>query len=194
MKEIDLYPDIFLGGDEVDLVVLTEDMVKTTNWYKWFNDQKINQNTTHHVYPNSVNSQLNRFRENIEGIEEKIQLGIYHKADKVLIGVISLNSINHFHKNCQFSAMLGESKYQTLKYYVEAARLIISHGFNALGMERIESGTFNKDIHNVVCRMLEFSEEGVKRSAIFKNGKYHDVYMHSILKEEFDNSKYYSKD
>ena len=84
--------------------------------------------------------------------------------------------------------------FELLKYYVEAARLIISHGFISLGMQRIYSGTFNKDIHDVVCRMLEFKSEGVKRSAVFKDGKFHDVYTHSMLRYEFLSSKiYFSK-
>ena len=92
---------------------------------------------------------------------------------------------------CEFSAMLGEPEYQILKYYTEAAKLIISHGFISLGMQRIYSGSFNKDIHNVVCRILEFKSEGVKRSAIFKDGKFYDVYTHSMLLSEFLSSKIY---
>ena len=51
--------------------------------------------------------------------------------------MISLNKIDNFNKNCELSCILGESKYRILKYYLEAATLLISHGFNALGMERI---------------------------------------------------------
>ena len=58
-------------------------------------------------------------------------------------------------------------------------------------MERIYSGTFNEDIHNVVCRLLEFKSEGIKRSAVYKNGKFNDVFTHSILRSEFLDSKLY---
>ena len=177
--------DIFLHGNLINLVVLTDEIVEFSNWHNWFNDEKTNINTTYHVYPNSKSDQKDYLRGQINGNKSKIQLGIQHIEDNKLIGVISLNHIDHLHKNCAFSAILGESYYQTLKYYAESARLIISHGFNTLGMERIESGTFNEDIHNMVCRVLGFKAEGVRRSAIYKNGKYNDVYIHSILREEF---------
>lgn len=184
-------PDVFIKGELVNLVVLTEELIELSNWYKWFNDEKINLNTTHHVYPNSKDMQKIYLKENIENSDNKIQLGIFHIKDNILIGVISLNEIDHFHKNCEFSGMLGEPNYQVLKYYAEAARLIISHGFDTLGMERIAGGTFNEDIQNMVCRILGCESEGIKRSAVFKNGKYNDVFIHSILRAEFLSSKIY---
>jgi ribosomal-protein-alanine N-acetyltransferase len=194
MKKKKYKPSIFLNGNEINLVVLDKELIEISNWYRWYNDKKTNTNTLYHVFPNTKEMQIKFFKENIKNVSNKIQLGIYHTKDKTLIGVISLININMHHKNCEFSAMLGEPKYQVLKYYIEAARLIISHGFISLGMQRIYSGTFNKEIHDVVCRMLEFKSEGVKRSAVFKDGKFHDVYTHSMLRSEFLSSKiYFSK-
>ena len=31
--------DSFIKGELVDLVVLTEEVIDKTNWYKWFNDE-----------------------------------------------------------------------------------------------------------------------------------------------------------
>lgn len=185
-------PDIFINGKLINLVVLTDDLIESSNWYKWFNDETITENTTHHVYPNSKDLQKTFLKNEINSKKDKIQLGIYHIKDSILIGVISLNNIDHFHKNCEFSGMVGEPEYQTLKYYSEAARLIITHGFNTLGMMRVAGGTFHEDIQNMVCRVLGCKHEGVKRSAIYKNGKYNDVYIHSILREEFLALKIYN--
>ena len=191
MRKKSYKPSVFINGKEINLIALDEELIDVSNWYRWFNDTKTNINTVYHVYPNTKTLQIEFYKKNIKNVSNKIQLGIYHIKDKVLIGVISLNNIDNHHKNCEFSAILGEPKYQILKYYIEAARLIISHGFNGLGMQRIYSGTFNKDIHDVVCRILEFKSEGVKRSAIFKDGKFHDVYTHSMLRSEFLSSKTY---
>lgn len=132
-------PSIFINGNEINLVVLDKELIEISNWYRWFNDKKTNTNTVYHVCPNTKEMQIKFFKENIKNVSNKIQLGIYHTEDKTLIGVISLNNIYMHHKNCEFSAMLGETKYQVLKYYIEAARLIIFHGFISLGMQRIYS-------------------------------------------------------
>jgi len=186
-------PSIFIRGESVNLIALDEDLIDNSNWYKWFNDEKTTINTKYHVYPNTRELQKEFFKNNIKNNSSKIQLGVYHVHDEILIGVISLNNIDNFNKNCEFSAMLGEPKYQVLKYYLEAARLIITHGFKSLGMQRIYSGTVKKEINDIVCRLLEFKPEGIKRSAIFKDGNFHNIYTHSILQTEFLSSKEYNQ-
>ena len=33
------FDDIFIKGEDTDLVVLTSEIVEQTNWYNWFNDE-----------------------------------------------------------------------------------------------------------------------------------------------------------
>ena len=80
--------------------------------------------------------------------------------------MISLSHIDYFNKN-QEHAYFRE-RYRVLNI-TRAATLIISHGFNALGMERIYGGAIDQDIQTMVCRMLGFKDEGTKRRAIYKN-------------------------
>ena len=42
--------DVFIKGELVDLVVLTEDIVDKTNWYNWFNDEENTKFTNNHHY------------------------------------------------------------------------------------------------------------------------------------------------
>ena len=44
----------------------------------------------------------------------------------------------------------------------------------------------DKEIDDFLCRALGFTHEGIKRKAIYKNGKFLDVYEHSILKSEYN--------
>ncbi len=191
-KNIDLNPDIFLEGKDVNLIVLNERIIEISNWYNWFNNKNLNKYTNYHIYPNTLELQKEFFNNNIHGSKNKIQLGIYHINDSFLIGVISLNNINYFNRSCELSGIIGESKYHNLKYYVEAAKIIVNHAFQSLGMIRVEGGTLSKDINDMVCRLLGFSSEGVKRSCVFKNGEFRDVYLHSILFSEYKSSKIYN--
>ena len=61
---------------------------------------------------------------------------------------------------------------------------MIKHGFNTIGLQRIYSGSFSKDIDNLFCRLLGFKMEGTLRKAVYKNGIYHDVYLCAILRNE----------
>lgn len=176
--------DVFIKGNMVDLVVLTEYIVEKTNWYKWFNDEENTKYMQKHYYPNSKELQLRYFKEEIEGNDKKLQLGIYHKKDKYLIGTISLSNINFQHRKCEISGFIGEKKYQTLKPFLEANKLLIKHAFEQLNMNRIYGGALNKDVSDFFVRMLNFETEGVLIDDVYKNGKYHDVHLIGLLKAD----------
>ena len=179
--------DVFIKGNMVDLVVLTEYIVEKTNWYKWFNDEENTKHMQKHYYPNSKELQLKYFKEEVEGNDKKLQLGIYHKKDKYLIGTISLNNIDHLNRCCEVGLIIGEVEARKLQYFIEAVKLTCKHAFDTLNINRVYSGTISKEIDELFCRVLNFEHEGIFRQAVFKNGSYHDVYRHALLKENRKN-------
>ena len=76
--------DIFIKGNVVDLVVLTEEVIDKTNWYKWFNVEENTKHMQKHYYPNSKELQLKYFKEEIDGNDKKLQLGIVRKDKNLL--------------------------------------------------------------------------------------------------------------
>jgi len=177
--------DVFIKGTNIDLVVLTSEIVGQTNWYSWFNDEENTKHMQQHYYPNSKELQLKYFKEEIEGSDKKLQLGIYHKKDKYLIGTISLNNINFQHRKCEISGFIGEKKYQTLKPFLEANKLLIKHAFEQLNMNRIYGGTLNKDVSDFFVRLLNFKEEGVLINDVYKNGQWNNAYLIGLLKGDY---------
>ena len=177
--------DVFIKGTNIDLVVLTSEIVGQTNWYSWFNDEENTEYMQQHYFPNSKELQLKYFRDNIEGNDKKIQLGIYHKKDKLLIGTISLNDINFQHRKCEISGFIGEKKYQTLKPFLEANKLLIKHAFEQLNMNRIYGGALNKDVSDFFVRMLNFETEGVLIDDVYKNGHWNNVHLIGLLKKDY---------
>ena len=173
--------DIFLKGSELDLIVLNEDIINHTQWYNWFNDADVTSNMQQHYYPNSKLDQLEYFNENLKNSHQNFQLGILHKDDKKLIGVISLNAIDHLNKKCKVAVIIGEKKYQSMNYFLEANRLIFEHAVSALGMRRIEGGSLSKEVALLHERMLGFHSEGTKIKEVFKDGEYRDVYYFAKL-------------
>ena len=177
--------DVFIEGTNIDLVVLTSEIVEKTNWYKWFNDEESTKYMQQHYYPNSKELQLKYFKEEIEGSDKKLQLGIYHKKDKILIGTISLNNIDFQHRKCEISGFIGEKKYQTLKPFLEANKLLIKHAFEQLNMNRIYGGALNKDVSDFFVRMLNFETEGVLIDDVYKNGHWNNVHLIGLLKKDY---------
>jgi len=177
--------DVFIKGTNIDLVVLTSEIVGQTNWYSWFNDEENTEYMQQHYFPNSKELQLKYFKEEIEGSDKKLQLGIYHKKDKILIGTISLNNIDFQHRKCEISGFIGEKKYQTLKPFLEANKLLIKHAFEQLNMNRIYGGALNKDVSDFFVRMLNFETEGVLIDDVYKNGHWNNVHLIGLLKKDY---------
>ena len=178
--------DIFIKGTLVNLVVLTEEIVEKTNWYNWFNDEDTTANMQQHYFPNTKAIQLEFFKSEIEKSDTKLQLGVVLIDNNLFCGVISLNNIDYINRCCEISAIMGEKSSRKIQYFIEAAKLIIKHGFNTLNMNRIYSGTIAKEIDELLCKTLGFKHEGISRQAIFKSGKYYDIHYHSLIKQDYE--------
>ena len=177
--------DVFIKGVEIDLICLNEDIISESNWYNWFNDSDVTKYMQKHYYPNTKSMQLSFYKNSIENNLNKLQCGIYHKESKILIGVISLNNINFINRNCELSVIIGEKKGQNLNVLVEAHKLLLRHAFETLNLNRVYGGAINKEMNLLFCRALGYSEEGILKNHVFKNGQYYDIYLFGILLERY---------
>jgi ribosomal-protein-alanine N-acetyltransferase len=180
--------DVFIDGSALALVVLSERLVRETRWYQWFNDAETTRYLQKHYFPNTLEAQLSFFQKELSDpgpLPSKVQLGIVHKSDRVMTGVISLNSIDYIHRRCDLSILVGEKRYQKLELFTEANRLMIGHAFDQLNLNRVGIATLSKDLHGLYVRILGFKDEGVTYQEVYKSGKYHDAYRAGILKETY---------
>lgn len=184
MKSID-QRDVFLKGKHVLLKVLTKEDVLTSNWYGWFNDQELCKTLQKHYYPNSVEMQLEFWEKSVRNSDDKIQLGICKIDNPKILGIISLNNIDFINRKAEMSAIIGEQEGRGVSLFIEACRLLFSHAFNALNLNRIYGGSISRELVILMCRSLGCKEEGLARQDIYKNGKYNDAYLYGLLKEEF---------
>ena len=92
--------DTFILGKKVALRALSESDVESTNWYGWFNDKETTAHMQKHYFPNTVQDQL-RFLKSISGDKSKLQLGIVDIESDMLVGIVSLNNINHINRNAE---------------------------------------------------------------------------------------------
>lgn len=181
MAEYEIRYDVFLKGEHIDLVVLTEEIAEKSNWYNWFNDEENMRNMQKHYFPNNREEQIMFFKTSILGNPKKLQLGILHKEERKMIGVISLDGIDHLNKKCGINGVIGETKYKSIHYWLEANRLLIHHAINSLNMRKIYGGSLSKELSIFYERMLGFESEGVLKQDVYKNGRFQDVYLFAFF-------------
>jgi len=71
-------------------------------------------------------------------------------------------------------------------YGLEAIRLILDHGFNNMGLERITGNTL--EINKASIKVMEkagFILEGRERKAVYFRGKKYDRLNYALLAEEY---------
>ena len=132
-------------------------------------------------FPNIREDQARFFVDQIQGNKTLIQLGIFHKLDQTLIGVISLGAIDFINRKCEIGGLIGETKYKNIQYWLEANRLIILHARDRLNMHRIYGASISKELAVFYQRLLGFELEGVLRHEVYKDGEFHDAYRFALI-------------
>lgn len=73
---------------------------------------------------------------------------------------------------------------------VEASKMLIEYGFNTLNINKITSDVFPNN--ESIIKLLEkmgFKEEGRLKEHYFHQGKFKDVVIYSLLRNDFNNPK-----
>ena len=128
-----------------------------------------------------------RWFENYQANRERsIRLAILDKATESHIGNIYLTEIQQINRSAEFSIFIGQSKFRSKGYGFEAIKLILSHGFKDLNLNRIHLTVLTDNLRaKRVYEKAGFQFEGKLRQAVFKNGEYKDLDFMAILKTEF---------
>ncbi len=117
--------------------------------------------------------------------DERLDLAVVDNADGALVGEVVLNEHDDDAGSANFRTLLGPAG-RGRGLGTEAARLILGHGFEVIGLHRIDLGVyaFNPRAQRVYEK-VGFVVEGVKREAFRFDGAYVDEIWMSILRPEW---------
>lgn len=110
--------------------------------------------------------------------------GIFHKSDKMLMGVISLSDLNFEHGRAELGYWLGRP-FWGCGYMHEAASIMVDFGFGR-GLKRIYATISGQNLRSEsLLARLGFQWEGCLRRHITKNGHSLDQKLFGLLKSDF---------
>lgn len=94
------------------------------------------------------------------------------------------------HSRAEVGYAIHDEAQRSKGYMGEAMRAIVAHGFEHMGLNRIEAliGRQNTPSLRLVAR-LGFVQEGILRQHYCKNGVIEDSICFSLLKQEYDAQK-----
>lgn len=112
--------------------------------------------------------------------------GIEWKETGKLIGTIDFVSWNTNHHFAEIGYVIARD-YWGKGITTEAAKELIKYGFTNMGLVRVQAKCFVENIGSErVMEKAGMKFEGILRKSMLIKGRYRDLKMYSILKEEFE--------
>ena len=117
--------------------------------------------------------------------KQRIRWGIAKRQDNSIIGHCGFFDIDKANccaeiSYCLKSGLWGQG------IMTEALDAMLKFGFEDYGLNRIVAKVMKDNVGSInVLRKLGFVYEGILRESLYKNGKYHDLMIFSILKNEY---------
>lgn len=100
-------------------------------------------------------------------------------------GIVILSKIDYINRSANFGIKTLLDEDQPKGIGTESGKLILEYAFKTLNLRRIETEVLEYNIRSK--KMLEkigFRLEGIKKEAVFKNGKYIDLEIMATFREE----------
>jgi RimJ/RimL family protein N-acetyltransferase len=102
------------------------------------------------------------------------------------IGVVGLYLIHWICRRAEFRILIGEPETLGKGYGTEAAELIVAYAFDRLNLESVFLGVSAENKRAIASyEKANFQYEGTRRRHIYRNGRYYDAVLMSVLREEW---------
>ena len=102
------------------------------------------------------------------------------------IGSISLMDIDRQEQKAEIGIVIGDKMAWGKGYCQEAMGLIIDYAFNTINLNRVHLRVDVDNIGGIKCyERSGFVKEGELREVVFREGKFHNQYILSILRREY---------
>lgn len=158
---------------------------------RWLNDPEVTRGLTH-ITPLSFAAEQNWFEEMLKRPvhERPLMIDIRLGEDWLPVGDLGFGAIDWRARCAEFGIVIGEKNYWDQGYGSEAIRLLLDHGFGTLNLNRISLRVYaNNARARRAYQKIGFREEGLLRQAEFREGRYLDVILMSVLKSEWEGIK-----
>jgi RimJ/RimL family protein N-acetyltransferase len=154
-------------------------------YLEWFNDAEVCQYNSHFVFPYRREDALT-YIAMVGASRSELVFAIVERASKKHIGNIALSGIDFINRSAEFAIVIGDRSIWGKGYSKEAGSALVNHAFTVLNLHRVYCGTTadNQPMRRLAL-FLGMKEEGLRRDALYKSGRYVDVVEYGVIRSEF---------
>ncbi len=172
----------FLTGERIDLAALRRADLDALA--RWWDDADVTHFLEMGLRP-TREKDIEAFWRMASESEDNVAFAIRAKDGRV-VGTCGLYAISWVCRRAQFNILIGEKDVWDKGYGTEAAKLILHYAFDKLNLESVQLGV-NADNQRAIAsyKRVGFVAEGVRRRFIYRNGRYYDMAVFSVLRDEY---------
>ncbi len=106
-------------------------------------------------------------------------------AEQVPVGVCGLTSIDLYNRRAEFSLYIAP-QFRENGYGKAALNTLVKHGFNTLNLHNIWGESFDGNPAIRMFKEVGFQIEGVRRDFYYREGRYVDAHLFSVLSTDIE--------
>lgn len=126
-----------------------------------------------------------RWLEQVQARGDRHDFMIIDRASCRSVGIIGLSHIDRKHRHAEYGVLIGEVEARGKGLASEASRLLLDYAFRTLGLNRVYLHLFaDNEAALRLYRKVGFEQEGVLRQHVLKNGRFRDVIVMAILRDD----------
>lgn len=160
--------------------------------YKWMNDDDLKKMSTGLNRRMCRDEAVDWVRKRMRHNDYQVFWAICARDSNKMIGYACLTDIHYINSSANFSGIvIGDKDYQDGLAWIETYLFVYEYVFERLNLHRLYGTAINEHKSTILIRSVMFSHtEGIMRDAAFKNGRYYDVSISSVLSNEYFQHKY----
>lgn len=171
-----------MKGDQVKFrLVSQQDLTIIRDWR---NSKGIREYNTQFTLLNMLN-QIKWFEQINNKTSDRVMFMIIDKKDQP-IGICGIIHLDQENKSGDVAIILGEQKIHAKGIGTETLSMLVKYAFKNLQLHRIEAEIFSfNNISINLFTKLFFKHDVTKRDSLWRNGKWWDVHVFSLLRSEY---------
>lgn len=176
-------------GDRIRLRAVTRSDLP--QFIEWLNDPEVRAGLLMHL-PLSIEDEEAWFENMIKSPAAQHPMVIEVRSGEgwKMIGDCGFHLIDWRIRSAELGIFIGEKSYWGQGYGTEVMRLLLKHGFNTLNLNRIALEVFETNPRAIrTYEKVGFVHEGRRRQDMFKDGRYIDVLLMSVLRSEWQDDE-----
>lgn len=158
---------------------------------RWFNDPEVRQFLSI-LLPLSQTQEERWFENMLQQPPEThpLMIEVNIAESWQAIGNTGFVQINWYNRDTEIGIVIGEKSFWNRGYGSEAMRLMLKHAFNTLNLNRVYLRVYETNLRGIrAYEKAGFIQEGRMRQALYREGKYFDILLMSILRSEWQESE-----